>query len=235
MSIETDTLRRAASAAEGLAREALTLPLDAFVRSIGVRRSAPLVFFLGAGASTSSGVPSAQMCIWEWKKRIFLTNNPGLEDQFAEISLDGIRRQIQRWLDRQEFIPCGGFPGRVRLLHQAMLSNNATTAAPSSRNSFAAPSLMLDIACWVISPRPTLPDPYGRPNFDGLAARAAANFKLSAIEVGHRHTRSAPAHSAEEGASCCVCPSTVTTATTSSRTPRGTADAGSGPAERPRC
>src|SRR5882672_6231776 len=81
------------------------LSLDAFIRSIGVRRSAPFAMFLGAGASTSSGIPSAQMCIWEWKRQIFLTNNPGLEDQFAELSLDGIRRRIQGWLDRQ-----GGFP-----------------------------------------------------------------------------------------------------------------------------
>src|SRR5712675_957562 len=83
----------------------LILSLDAFVRSIGVRRSPPLAMFLGAGASTSSGIPSAQMCIWEWKRQIFLTNNPGLEDQFAELSLEGVRRKIQHWLDRQ-----GGYP-----------------------------------------------------------------------------------------------------------------------------
>ena len=56
------------------------LSLDAFVRAIGVRRNAPVSVFLGAGASVSSGLPSAQMCIWEWKRNIFLTNNPGLED-----------------------------------------------------------------------------------------------------------------------------------------------------------
>ena len=59
------------------------LSLDAFVRSIGIRQAAPLSVFVGAGASISSGLPSAQMCIWEWKHSIFLTNNPGLEDQFA--------------------------------------------------------------------------------------------------------------------------------------------------------
>src|SRR5580704_11931635 len=81
------------------------LSLDAFVRSIGVRIAAPFALFLGAGASKSSGIPSAEMCVWEWKRQIFLTNNPGLEDQFAELSLDGVRRRIQQWLDRQ-----GGYP-----------------------------------------------------------------------------------------------------------------------------
>jgi hypothetical protein len=28
-------------------------------------------------------MPSAQMCVWEWKPQIFLTNNPGLERQFS--------------------------------------------------------------------------------------------------------------------------------------------------------
>ena len=82
----------------------LVLSLDAFVRSVGVQRP-PFAFFLGAGASTTSGIPSAEMCIWEWKREIFLTNNPGLEDQFSELSLEGVRRKIQHWLDRQ-----GGYP-----------------------------------------------------------------------------------------------------------------------------
>jgi len=30
-------------------------------------------------------MPSAQMCIWEWKRAIFLTNNMGLESQFKEL------------------------------------------------------------------------------------------------------------------------------------------------------
>src|SRR5438552_3230587 len=62
----------------------LILPLDAFVRSVGINKSTPHLLFLGAGASVSSGVPSAERCIWEWKRRIFLTRNPGLEEQFSE-------------------------------------------------------------------------------------------------------------------------------------------------------
>ena len=88
----------------------IVLSLDAFIRSIGVRRTAPFALFLGAGTSTSSGIPSARMCVWEWKRQIFLTNNPGLEEQFAELSLDGVRRRIQKWLDRQSGYPKEGSP-----------------------------------------------------------------------------------------------------------------------------
>src|ERR1700730_8848189 len=106
MSIEFDSGDVTASATTSvIIGESLILSVDAFVRSIGVRRSVPFAMFLGAGASISSGIPSAQMCVWEWKRQIFLTNNPGLEDQFAELSLDGVRRRIQRWLDRQGIYP----------------------------------------------------------------------------------------------------------------------------------
>ena len=85
--------------------DAFTLPLDAFVRSIKVRRNVTHSFFLGAGASVTSGVPSAEGCIWEWKRDIFLTNNPGLEEQFSELSLPNTRNQIQFWLDKQGKFP----------------------------------------------------------------------------------------------------------------------------------
>jgi hypothetical protein len=99
----------------------LILSLDALVRSIGVRRAAPLAMFLGAGASTSSGVPSAQMCIWEWKRQIFLTNNPGLEEQFAELSLDGVRPQDSAVARPARWIPPGKCTRGVRLLYPTVL------------------------------------------------------------------------------------------------------------------
>ena len=90
---------------EDVLDEQSVLSLDALVRSIGVRRSTPIALFLGAGASVTSDVPSAQMCIWEWKRLIFVTNNPGLENQFAELSLEGVRRRIQAWFDCQGTYP----------------------------------------------------------------------------------------------------------------------------------
>ena len=51
------------------------LTYDAFLRITRQNKTLEYVFLLGAGASTSSGVPSAKDCIGEWKKEIFLTNN----------------------------------------------------------------------------------------------------------------------------------------------------------------
>lgn len=61
------------------------IELDAFVRSVAVSQGTPYAFFLGAGTSISSGLPSAQRCIWEWKRPIFLSYNPRYEQQFAEL------------------------------------------------------------------------------------------------------------------------------------------------------
>jgi hypothetical protein len=85
------------------------LPLDAFIRSVAVKTAVPHAFFLGAGASVSSGVPSALACTWEWKREIFLTQNPGLEVQFSEL-LPGAKRKIQHWLDVQGRFPAEGSP-----------------------------------------------------------------------------------------------------------------------------
>src|ERR1700688_4114254 len=83
--------------------EDFALGVDAFVRSVGINKSTAHSLFLGAGASASSGVPSAASCIWEWKCAIFLTNNPGLEAQFSELSLPAVRLRIQRWLAPEEY------------------------------------------------------------------------------------------------------------------------------------
>ena len=45
--------------------DSIVMPLDAFVRSVAVSQGTPRAFFLGAGTSISSGIPSAQRCIWE--------------------------------------------------------------------------------------------------------------------------------------------------------------------------
>ena len=79
--------------------------LDALIRSIGINRATSHALLIGAGASITSGVPSAASCIWEWKRAIFLTKNPGLEAQFAELSLPAVRSKIQRWLDALAFGP----------------------------------------------------------------------------------------------------------------------------------
>lgn len=161
----------------------VVLSVDAFVRSIGINKTTAHLFLLGAGASVSSGMPSAEQCIWEWKRDIFLTKNPGMEEQFSELSLVGVRQNIQRWLDHQDRYPrrdtpeeygcyiegCYPIPGDRR----AYFQEKVREAQPyvGYRLLCHLAGLGMVRAIWST-------------NFDGLAARAAQEFHITPIEVG---------------------------------------------------
>lgn len=161
----------------------IALSLDAFIRSIGVRRSSPFAIFLGAGASITSGVPSAQMCIWEWKRQIFLTNNPGLEDQFSELSLESVRRKIQKWLDKQGNFPPDDSPEEYGFyIRQCFPISDDRRAFFQQILLGAQPHIGYRLLCHLAEA--DLIRSVWSTNFDSLAARASANFRLAPVEVG---------------------------------------------------
>jgi hypothetical protein len=139
---------------------------------------------IGAGASISSGVPSAASCIWEWKRSIFLTTNAGLETQFAELSLPAVRAKIQRWLDAQRVYPPNDSPEEYGAYikacypiaedRRAFFQDKVRQAVPHIGYRLLVKLAEAGIiqSVWT-------------PNFDGLTAKAAANSKsLTGIEVG---------------------------------------------------
>lgn len=159
------------------------LELDALVRSLAVNRGKSISLLLGAGASISSGMPSAERCVWEWKQDIFATNNPALSESVGEISLVGTRRRIQEWLDKR-----GGFPPNSAASEYSFYAQ-ACFPTPTDRRSFfqnyvraAVPFIgyrllpLLTKSCFVQTVWTT--------NFDNLAARACAAANVSCVEVG---------------------------------------------------
>lgn len=192
MNIEVGTLNPSPVTPASETEAGISLTLDAFIRSIGVRRTSPIALFLGAGASTTSGIPSAQMCIWEWKRQIFLTNNPGLEEQFAEISLVEVKRRIQRWLDRQPGFPREGAPEEYGFyIQQCFPIEDDRRAYFQGLVRNAAPFSGYKLLCQLAEAE--LVRSIWSPNFDGLTARAAGQYKLSPIEASidtQHHLRS---------------------------------------------
>jgi NAD-dependent SIR2 family protein deacetylase len=160
-----------------------TLSVDAMVRSIGMLKDQPLLVFLGAGASMSSGMPSATQCIWEWKRSIFLTNNPGLERQFDELSLPSVRQRIQRWLDAQQRFPKEGAPDEY-----SVFIEECYTRGDDRRRYFqdwvkaANPGLGYQLLAELAKRR--LVGSVWTTNFDGLVARAATAHGVTTIEIG---------------------------------------------------
>ncbi|NUM73085.1 SIR2 family protein [candidate division KSB1 bacterium] len=161
----------------------LILPLDAFVRAIGVDSQAPHAVFLGAGASISSGLPSAGMCIWEWKRSIFLTNNPGVERQFSELTLHSVQERIQRWLDTK-----GSYPAYRSLEEYSFYIEQCYPISGHRRQFFAdkirlaQPHIGYNLLC--LMAEAGIITSSWTTNFDGLVTKAAASFNITPIEVG---------------------------------------------------
>lgn len=158
------------------------MPLDAFIRSVGVSADSAHSFLLGAGASVTAGIPSAGQCIWDWKRRLFLTNHHGLEDQFAELSLPSVRERIQRWLDASRYPPdgspdeygvyiekCYPIPEDRRRYFQSLI--RGVKPNPGYRLLALLAEAGICDSVWTT-------------NFDGLAAKAAVDTSVVAVEVG---------------------------------------------------
>lgn len=159
------------------------LPLDAFIRSVGVSRTTPHALFLGAGASITSGMPSAQMCIWEWKRNIFLTNNVGLELQFSELSLASVRRGIQRWLDRQAIYPANGAPEEYSVYIEACYPiRDSRRSYFQEKVRIAKPHIGYQLI-GILASQAIIKSVWTT-NFDQLVSRAAATSSIMPIEVG---------------------------------------------------
>lgn len=87
-----------------------TLQMDEFLRSLKQNIDTPHSLLLGAGASVESGVQSALDCIWEWKKEIFISQNPGMIGTYENYKQDNVRRVIQRWINAQNSYPAENSP-----------------------------------------------------------------------------------------------------------------------------
>jgi hypothetical protein len=48
--------------------DSLTLDIDQFLCSVEISKTDFFTMLLGAGASVSSGIKSANDCVWEWKR-----------------------------------------------------------------------------------------------------------------------------------------------------------------------
>lgn len=159
-------------------------PLDfpAFVRIMAVNRGIPCAFFLGAGASVSSGVYSAYTCLWEWKRKIVRTEEPQLARQLEELSLPSVRRRIQHWLDTQGAYPeeddpdeygfyaeeCYPLDEARRQYFQNLVEGKSPSPGYRLLGLLAADEVVESV--WTT-------------NFDRLAVRAA-DADLTVVEVG---------------------------------------------------
>lgn len=171
-------------AAPALTESDTMLGRDGLLRSMGVRSTCRHLLLLGAGASVSSNVPSAEQCIWRWKRELYLSARPGTSPALlTDPSLPQTQQRIQAWLDEQ-----GGYPSVGSVEEYAFYAERCYPSARDRSQFFeglaaaSSPSLGYQLLAklierghfrWIWTT-----------NFDGLVQRACAGGRRSIRVVG---------------------------------------------------
>lgn len=159
-----------------------TLTFDELLRSFKQNNDTPHSMLLGAGASVESGVRSASDCVWEWKREIFLSQNPNFVDTYSNIKVDSVRNAIQRWIDIKSGFPANGSYDEYSFYAEK------TYPIPDDRRKYfqhLAAGINPSIGYHLISmlAEKGLFKSVWTTNFDGLMLKCAHKYNLSPIEV----------------------------------------------------
>ncbi len=81
-----------------------------FIRNYKVLAKGTIDFFLGAGASISSGVPTGGDLVWYFKRELYCTENNISQDRFKDLKSESNRLIIQNYFNSQPDTPERGNP-----------------------------------------------------------------------------------------------------------------------------
>jgi hypothetical protein len=104
------------------------LSIDDFTRRFALR--APnLMWFLGAGASASGGIPTASDMIWEFKQLLYVSQRRVARPRVADLSNPAIRARLQTHIDAIGTLPAAGSPEEYAGLFEAAYAAEADRRA----------------------------------------------------------------------------------------------------------
>ena len=83
------------------------LSQEQFIRNYSVMADAEVDFFLGAGASIASGIPTGGDLIWEFKRTLYCSECGISTEEFKDLALPSTRRTLQEYFDQK-----GGYPNQ---------------------------------------------------------------------------------------------------------------------------
>lgn len=86
-----------------------TINIDDFIRRFSLRAN-NLMWFLGAGASASSGLPTAIDMVWEFKQRLFVSQRRVSYRTVSDLSNPIVCNQLQSHVDSLQRLPSRGDP-----------------------------------------------------------------------------------------------------------------------------
>lgn len=111
-----------------------SIPSDDFARRFSLRAE-KLMWFLGAGASASAGLPTAVDMIWEFKQKLFVSQQRGYSDAIADLSQPHVRARLQAHIDSMEHLPQPEAPDEYAALFESVYP------AESDRRAFLGAKL----------------------------------------------------------------------------------------------
>ncbi len=76
------------------------------------------MWFLGAGASASAGLPTATDMIWEFKQKLFVSQRRGSSNAVANLAQQNVRARLQAHIDSLEHLPKSGTPEEYAALFE---------------------------------------------------------------------------------------------------------------------
>ncbi|EEA03721.1 conserved hypothetical protein [Burkholderia sp. H160] len=137
-------------------------------------------------------MPSAQRCIWEWKRDIFVTKNPTLRESVDELSLPGTRRIVQGWIDQQAQYPEDGSADEYSFYAEECYPTSHDRRAFFHRFiAEARPHIGYKLVAQLAEAG--FLRTIWTTNFDGLVSRACTAANVVCVEVGmdtpHRASR----------------------------------------------
>lgn len=97
---------------------------DDFARRFSLR-AGNLMWFLGAGASASAGIPTAWDLIWDFKQRLFISQRRVSPKTVADLSSPAVRAQLQAHIDSCGTLPPSGAPDEYAALFETVYPSEA--------------------------------------------------------------------------------------------------------------
>jgi hypothetical protein len=95
------------------------VPADDFARRFSLR-AANLMWFLGAGASASAGIPTAGDMVWEFKQTLYTTQRRVSLKAVADLTNPAVRSKLQAHVDASGRLPADGAPDEYAAFFEAV-------------------------------------------------------------------------------------------------------------------
>ena len=83
------------------------------------------MWFLGAGASASAGIPTAGDMIWEFKQKLFMSQRRAPPEMVADLSAPGARQHLQSHIDSTNSLPADGASNEYSVIFEKVFPAEA--------------------------------------------------------------------------------------------------------------